>query len=67
MEAVRSIEEMSGSELLDHVDDLATMQRRCEVEILRAAVQHAVINNPETLDRRWPGCLVGSGPGGSVA
>ncbi len=50
MEAVRSIEEMSGSELLDHVDDLATTQRRCEVGILRAALQHAVINNPDTLD-----------------
>ena len=41
MEAVRSVEDMSGSELLDHVDDLATTQRRCEVEILKAAVQHA--------------------------
>ncbi|HEX6150738.1 DUF222 domain-containing protein [Nocardioides sp.] len=50
MEAARSIEEMSGSELLDHVDDLATAQRRCELQILRAAVQHAVINNPDTLD-----------------
>ncbi|MGH3345895.1 MAG: DUF222 domain-containing protein [Nocardioides sp.] len=50
MEEVRSIEEMSGSELLDHVDDLATMQRRCEVQILQAAVQHAALNNPETLD-----------------
>ena len=50
MEAVRSVEDMSGSELLDHVDDLATTQRRCEVEILKAAVHHAVINNPDTLD-----------------
>jgi hypothetical protein len=50
MEAVRSVEEMSGSELLDHVDDLAATQRRCEVEILKAAVQHAVMNNPKTLD-----------------
>jgi hypothetical protein len=58
MEATRAIEEMSGSELLDHVDVLASTQRRCEVEILRAAVQHAVINNPETLDpeiTRLPG------------
>jgi hypothetical protein len=58
MEAVRSVEEMSGSELLDHVDDLAATQRRCEVEILKAAVQHAVVNNPKTLDpqlTRLPG------------
>jgi hypothetical protein len=38
---VKPLEEMSGSELLDHVDVLARAQRRCEVEILRAAVQHA--------------------------
>lgn len=50
MEDTRSIEDMSGSELLDHVDDLARAQRRCEVEILRAAVHHAIVNNPKTLD-----------------
>jgi hypothetical protein len=58
MDEAVSIEMMSGSELLDHVDDLATTQRRCEVELLRAAVQHAVIHNPETLDpelTRLPG------------
>jgi hypothetical protein len=52
------IDEMSGSELLDHVDDLATSQRRCEVQILLAAVQHAILHNPETLDpaiTRLPG------------
>ena len=46
----RPIDELSGSELLDHVDALANDQRRCEADILRAAVQHAVLNNPETLD-----------------
>ncbi len=52
------MEEMSGSELLDHVDHLAATQRRCELEILKAAVQHAVVNNPNTLDpnlTRLPG------------
>ena len=44
------IDEMSGSELLDHVDALASQQRRCEAEILQVAVQHAVLNNPDTLD-----------------
>jgi hypothetical protein len=58
MQTIRAIDEMSGSELLDHVDDLATTQRRCDVEILKAAVQHAILNNPETLDpaiTRLPG------------
>src|SRR5687768_11948105 len=47
---VKPLDEMSGSELLDHVDLLATAQRRCEAEILNAAVQHAIIHNPDTLD-----------------
>jgi hypothetical protein len=58
MQMTRPIDEMSGTELLDHVDDLATTQRRCEVEILQAAVHHAILNNPETLDpeiTRLPG------------
>jgi hypothetical protein len=45
-------------ELLDHVDALATNQRSCEAEILRAAVQHAVLSGFETLDpelTRLPG------------
>jgi len=47
---------MSGSELLDHVDALATRQRGgCEAEILRATVQHAVLNGSETLDPRMRG------------
>jgi len=46
----RRMDEMSGSELLDHVDVLHQSQRRAEVEILRAALQFAVINNPDTLD-----------------
>jgi hypothetical protein len=48
----RSIEDMSGSELLDHVDQLARTQRRCEVQILLAARQHAVLNNADTIDPR---------------
>jgi Domain of unknown function (DUF222) len=47
---VVAVEEMSGGELLDHVEDLAATQRRCEAEILKAAVQHAYLNNAETLD-----------------
>src|SRR5919112_4634950 len=41
--------ELSGGELLDHVDGLARAQRQVEVEILRAAGQHAVINNAESI------------------
>jgi hypothetical protein len=41
---------MSGAELLDRVDVLARTQRHTDVEILRAAVQHAVINNADTVD-----------------
>jgi hypothetical protein len=44
------IEDLSGGELLDHVADLAVTQRRCEVEIIRAAVQHAYLHNGETVD-----------------
>jgi Domain of unknown function (DUF222) len=58
MQAGSAIDEMSGSQLLDHVEALAGTQRRCEVEILRVAVQHAVLNHSETLDpelTRLPG------------
>jgi Domain of unknown function (DUF222) len=41
----RSIEDLSGAELLDHVDAVARMQRECEVQILLAARQHAVLND----------------------
>ena len=41
---------MSGSELLDHVTDLGRTQRRCEVQILVAAVQHAILNDAESID-----------------
>ncbi|HET7071676.1 MAG TPA: hypothetical protein VFI40_12680, partial [Nocardioides sp.] len=47
---VVALEGMSGSELLDHAGDLATIRNRCEVEILRVAVQHALLHNPDTLD-----------------
>ena len=38
---------LSGGELLDHVDELARTQRETEVKILRAALQHAVLNNAD--------------------
>ena len=47
---VVAVEDISGSELLDHVGDLAATLHRCEVEILRAAVQHAYLRNADSLD-----------------
>jgi hypothetical protein len=47
---VVEIEDMSGSELLEHAERLATTQHRCEVEILQVGVQHAYLHNCATLD-----------------
>jgi hypothetical protein len=47
---VEDLEDLSGGALLDHVETLATTQRRCEVEIFQAALQHAYLNNADTLD-----------------
>src|SRR5688500_7611927 len=42
--------DLSGGELLDHVDGLARVQRETEVKILLAARQHAVLNDAESID-----------------
>ncbi len=42
--------DMSGAELLEHVDDLARTQRETEAKILLAARQHAILNDAETID-----------------
>jgi hypothetical protein len=47
---VVEIEELSGGELLDHAEMLATTRNRLEVEILRVAVQHAVLHSADSLD-----------------
>ena len=46
------IEDMSGAELLDHVGALGREQRECEVRILVAAVQHAILHNGDGVDPR---------------
>jgi hypothetical protein len=46
----RELEAMSRSELLDHLDLLHHTQHQAEVQILRAAAQHAILHNPDTLD-----------------
>jgi hypothetical protein len=50
MQVTSGVDEMSGSELLDHVELLGLQQRKAGVEILVAAQQHAVRHNPDTLD-----------------
>ncbi len=42
--------DMSGGELLEHVDDLARTQRETEAKILLAARQHAILNDAQTID-----------------
>jgi hypothetical protein len=46
----RPIEEISGGELLDHVEALGRAQRECEVKILLAARQHAVLHDADSID-----------------
>ena len=41
--------DLSGGELLDHVDSLARVQRETDVAILLAARQHAVLNDADTI------------------
>ena len=50
MQLTSALEELSEAELLDHADEAARLRRECEVQELRIALQHAVLNNPETLD-----------------
>ena len=42
--------DMSGAELLAHVDDLARTLRETEARILLAARQHAIINDAQSVD-----------------
>jgi hypothetical protein len=58
MHLTTALDELTEAELLDHADDVSRMQRECEAQVLRIAVQHAVLSNPETLDpelSRLPG------------
>ena len=45
-----ALEELTGGQLLDHAELLAATQRRCEVEILWVAVQHAYLHHGDSLD-----------------
>jgi hypothetical protein len=58
MQTTTALDTLTEAELLDHAEAVARTQRECEAQILRIAVQHAVINNPDRLDpglTRLPG------------
>lgn len=58
MDLTIALDELTEAELLDHADEVSRMQRECEAQVLRIAVQHAILSNPETLDpdvTRLPG------------
>ena len=50
MHLTATLEELTEAELLDHGDEVARTQRECEAQVLRIAVQVAILNNPDTLD-----------------
>ncbi len=50
MHLTTALDELTEAELLDHADEVARTQRECEAQVLRIAVQMAILNNPETLD-----------------
>ena len=50
MHLTTALDELTEAELLDHADEVSRMQRECEVQVLRIALQVAVLNNPDTLD-----------------
>ena len=58
MDLTTDLRELTEADLLDHAEAVSRSQRECEVQVLRIAVQHAIINNPERLDpdlTRLPG------------
>lgn len=58
MHLTTALDELTGAELLAHADEVSRTQRECEAQVLRIAVQVAIVNNPETLDpeiSRLPG------------
>lgn len=58
MHLTTALDELTEADLLDHADEVARRQRECEAQVLRIAVQVAILNNPERLDpeiSRLPG------------
>ncbi len=50
MHLAAALDELTEAELLDHADEVARTQRQCEAQVLRIAVQVAILHNPDTLD-----------------
>lgn len=50
MHLTAALEELTEAELLGHAEEVARMQRECEAQVLRIAVQVAIRHNPDTLD-----------------
>ena len=50
MHLTTAIDELTEAELLDHADEVSRIQRECEAQVLRIAVQQAILHNPDTLD-----------------
>ena len=58
MHLTTALDELTEADLLDHADEVSRRQRECEAQVLRIAVQVAILNNPERLDTeisRLPG------------
>lgn len=58
MHLTTALDELTEADLLDHADEVSRQQRECEVQVLRIAVQVAILNNPQRLDHeisRLPG------------
>ena len=50
MHLTTALDELTEAELLDHAEAVSRMQRECEAQVLRIAMQQAVLSNPEALD-----------------
>ena len=58
MHLTTALDELTEADLLDHADEVSRQQRECEAQVLRIAVQQAILNGPDTLDpevSRLPG------------
>ena len=50
MHLTTALDELTEADLLDHAGEVSRQQRECEAQVLRIAVQVAILNNPERLD-----------------
>ena len=50
MRLIAELEPLTESQLLDHAESVAQMQRQCEVQSIRIAVHWALMHHPDRLD-----------------